>query len=189
MPLGRDPGDPPVVFKARGRRQFHLCRRTAPNEWRWQRRAGGIDLPARDHTSSASFRCSSRDGAAPDRSAGVPRSAGQPSSTRLAAITCTTFDIIVESMLGGAASLDAERYSRALTENFPETITWHLIYDMFAVPEWMPFLKRRSAIALARLLALRYAPPDRGAAGKVVAAARPARFAAGSARTPKPAAP
>ncbi len=48
-------------------------------------------------------------------------------------------------MLGGSASLDAERYSRALTENF-ETIPWHLIYDMFAVPEWMPFPNRRNAM-------------------------------------------
>jgi cytochrome P450 len=35
-----------------------------------------------------------------------------------AAMTRTTFDIIVESMLGGSASLDPEHYSRALTENF-----------------------------------------------------------------------
>jgi cytochrome P450 len=62
-----------------------------------------------------------------------------------AAMTRTTFDIIVESMLGGSASLDAERYSRALTENF-DTIPWHLIYTMFAVPEWMPFPNRRSAM-------------------------------------------
>jgi hypothetical protein len=57
----------------------------------------------------------------------------------------TTFDIIVESMLGGSASLDAERYSRALTENF-DTIPWHLIYTMFAVPEWVPFPNRSRAM-------------------------------------------
>jgi cytochrome P450 len=62
-----------------------------------------------------------------------------------AAITRTTFDIIVESMLGGSASLDAERYSRALTENF-ETIPWHLIYTMFAIPEWVPFPNRSRAM-------------------------------------------
>ena len=64
-----------------------------------------------------------------------------------AAMTRTTFDIIVESMLGGSASLDADRYSRALTENF-DTIPWHLIYTMFAVPEWMPFPNRRCARAI-----------------------------------------
>lgn len=62
-----------------------------------------------------------------------------------AAMTRTTFDIIVESMLGGSASLDPERYSRSLTENF-DTIPWHLIYTMFAVPEWMPFPNRSRAM-------------------------------------------
>jgi cytochrome P450 len=62
-----------------------------------------------------------------------------------AAMSRTTFDIIVETMLGGSASLDADRYSRALTENF-ETIPWHLIYTMFAVPEWMPFPNRSRAM-------------------------------------------
>jgi cytochrome P450 len=60
-------------------------------------------------------------------------------------MTRTTFDIIVESMLGGSASLDPERYSRALTENF-DTIPWHLIYTMFAVPDWMPFPNRNRAM-------------------------------------------
>jgi cytochrome P450 len=62
-----------------------------------------------------------------------------------AAMSRTTFDIIVETMLGGSASLDADRYSRALTENF-ETIPWHLIYTMFGVPEWMPFPNRSRAM-------------------------------------------
>jgi cytochrome P450 len=62
-----------------------------------------------------------------------------------AAMTRTTFDIIVESMLGGSASLDPEHYSRALTENF-DTIPWHLIYTMFALPEWMPFPNRSRAM-------------------------------------------
>jgi len=49
-------------------------------------------------------------------------------------------------MLGGSASLDAQHYSRALTANF-ETIPWHLIYTMFAVPEWVPFPNRSGAMA------------------------------------------
>ena len=48
-----------------------------------------------------------------------------------AAMTRTTFDIIVDAMLGGSASLDAESFSRALTDNF-NTIPWQLIYVMFA---------------------------------------------------------
>jgi cytochrome P450 len=62
-----------------------------------------------------------------------------------AAMTRTTFEIIVEAMLGGSTSLDAERYSRALTDNF-DTIPWHIIYVMFAIPEWMPYPHRRRAM-------------------------------------------
>ena len=62
-----------------------------------------------------------------------------------AAMTHTTFEIIVETMLGGSASLDAERYSRALTDNF-DTIPWHIIYVMFSIPDWMPYPHRRRAM-------------------------------------------
>ena len=62
-----------------------------------------------------------------------------------AAMTRTTFEIIVEAMLGGSASLDAERYSRALSDNFA-TVPWHIIYVMFAIPEWMPYPHRRRAM-------------------------------------------
>src|SRR4029077_11922665 len=48
-------------------------------------------------------------------------------------------------MGGVPGSHDPERYSRALTENF-DTIPWHLIYTMFAVPEWMPFPNRSRAM-------------------------------------------
>lgn len=62
-----------------------------------------------------------------------------------AAMTRTTFEIIVEAMLGGSASLDPERYSRALTDNF-DAIPWHIIYAMFLIPEWMPYPHRRRAM-------------------------------------------
>jgi cytochrome P450 len=62
-----------------------------------------------------------------------------------AAMTHTTFEIIVEAMLGGSASLDAERYSRALKDNF-DTIPWHIIYVMFSIPDWMPYPHRRRAM-------------------------------------------
>jgi len=60
-------------------------------------------------------------------------------------MTHTPFSIIVEAMLGGSASLDAERYSRALTDNF-DTIPWHIIYVMFSIPDWMPYPHRRRAM-------------------------------------------
>jgi cytochrome P450 len=111
------------------------------NEWRWQRR---VAAPIFRHETILSF--------VPLFAAMAERrverwkaaQSGHPVDAA-AAVTRTTFDIIVESMLGGSASLDAEHYSRALTENF-ETIPWHLIYTMFAVPEWMPFPNRSSAM-------------------------------------------
>jgi hypothetical protein len=60
----------------------------------------------------------------------IPRSAYEQART--------TFEIIVEAMLGGSASLDADRYGRALTDNF-DTIPWHLVYDLFSLPEWTPY--------------------------------------------------
>jgi cytochrome P450 len=110
-------------------------------DWRWQRRAVA---PIFRHETILSF--------VPVFAAMAERQverwrAAKPDGPvdAAAAITRTTFDIIVESMLGGSASLDAERYGRALTENF-DTIPWHLIYTMFAVPEWVPFPNRGRAM-------------------------------------------
>jgi cytochrome P450 len=83
-----------------------------------------------------------------------------------AAMTRTTFDIIVEAILGGSESLDAERYSRAVTEYF-ETIPWHLLYGIFSLPEWMPYPGRRRGLRardflhrdIGRIVAARRAKP------------------------------
>jgi len=61
-----------------------------------------------------------------------------------AAMTRTTFDIIVEAMLGGSASLDAERYGAALAATFA-TIPWHIVYALFSLPRWMPYPRQRRA--------------------------------------------
>jgi cytochrome P450 len=111
-------------------------------EWRWQRRAVA---PIFRHETILSF--------VPVFAAMAQRQIARWRATdagnsvdAAAGMTRTTFDIIVETMLGGSASLDAEHYSRALTVNF-ETIPWHLIYTMFGVPEWVPFPNRRRAMA------------------------------------------
>ena len=110
-------------------------------DWRWQRRAVA---PIFRHETLLSFvptfatmaqRQVDRWRAA---QGGVPMDAA-------AAMTRTTFEIIVEAMLGGSASLDADRYGRALTDNF-DTIPWHLVYDLFSLPEWMPYPHRRRAM-------------------------------------------
>ena len=110
-------------------------------DWRWQRRAVA---PIFRHETLFSFvpifatmaqRQVERWGAL---ESAVPIDAA-------AAMTRTTFEIIVEAMLGGSASLDADRYSRALTDYF-DTIPWHIIYDMFSIPNWMPYPHRRRAM-------------------------------------------
>ena len=111
-------------------------------DWRWQRRAVASIFR---HDTILSF--VPRFAAVAERQ--VERWREADTSTPVdaaAAMTRTTFEIIVETMLGGSATLDAERYGQALTENF-ETIPWHLIYTMFSVPEWVPFPNRRRAMA------------------------------------------
>jgi len=110
-------------------------------DWRWQRRAVA---PIFRHETLLSF--------VPLFSAMAQRQierwrAGQPSAPVDAAdaMTRTTFEIIVDAMLGGSASLDAERYSQALTDNF-DTIPWHIVYVMFSLPDWMPYPNRRRAM-------------------------------------------
>jgi cytochrome P450 len=109
-------------------------------EWRWQRRAVA---PIFRHEALMSF--------VPVFTAMAERRAEQWRATprgepvdAAAAMTRTTFDIIVETMLGGSASLDADRYSRAIKESFA-TIPWHIIYAQLLLPEWMPYPHRRRA--------------------------------------------
>jgi cytochrome P450 len=56
----------------------------------------------------------------------------------------TTFDVIVETMLGGSATLDFDRCAQALSDAL-ETASWHHILAIFAAPTWMPFPGQRRA--------------------------------------------
>ncbi len=109
-------------------------------DWRWQRRAVAAMFR---HEALLSF--VPIFAAMAERQAGRWRAelSGAPVDAA-AAMTRTTFEIIVEAMFGGSASLDAERYSDALTVSFA-TIPWHLIYAMLALPEWTPYPGRRRA--------------------------------------------
>jgi cytochrome P450 len=109
-------------------------------EWRWQRRAVA---PIFRHEALMSF--------LPVFTAMAERQAAQwrtalrgKAVDAAAAMTRTTFDIIVETMLGGSAGLDADRYSAAIKVSF-ETIPWHIVYAQFGLPEWMPYPHRRRA--------------------------------------------
>lgn len=110
-------------------------------DWRWQRRAVA---PIFRHETLLSF--VPVFAAMAQRQVERWRKADRTVPTdAAAAMTRTTFEIIVEAMLGGSANLDADRYSRALTDNFG-TIPWHIIYVMFSIPEWMPYPHRRRAM-------------------------------------------
>ncbi|HUC52383.1 MAG TPA: cytochrome P450 [Xanthobacteraceae bacterium] len=109
-------------------------------EWRWQRRAVA---PIFRHEALMSFVPVFTRTA--ERQAQEWRSVPPGEAVDIAAVmTRTTFDIIVETMLGGSARLDAERYSEALKVSF-ETIPWHIVYAQFGLPEWMPYPHRRRA--------------------------------------------
>ena len=109
-------------------------------EWRWQRRAV---TPVFRHETLLSFvpifaKMAERQ---------VERWRAVKPDTPVdaaAAMTRTTFDIIVDAMLGGSASLDAEAFGRALTDSF-NTIPWQIIYVLFSLPEWMPYPNFRFA--------------------------------------------
>ena len=110
-------------------------------DWRWQRRAVA---PIFRHETLLSFvpTFATMAQRQVERWRVVQHAAPIDAAT---AMTRTTFEIIVEAMLGGSASLDADRYSRALKDNF-DTVPWHIIYVMFSIPDWMPYPHRRRAM-------------------------------------------
>ena len=60
------------------------------------------------------------------------------------AMTQMTFEVIVETMLGGAGALDAQGFARALTiegNSFP----WRFILTTFRAPCWLPYPGQRRA--------------------------------------------
>jgi cytochrome P450 len=92
-------------------------------DWRWQRRAVA---PIFRHETLLSFvpifaNMAQRQ---VERWCAAPRAVPIDAA---AAMTRTTFEIIVEAMLGGSASLDAERYSHALTDKLRyDPVAYHL---------------------------------------------------------------
>jgi cytochrome P450 len=132
-------------------------------EWRWQRRAVA---PVFRHETLLSFvpifAAMAQRQAERWRNADLTQPVDAP-----AAMTRTTFDIIVDTLLGGTANLDAETYSRALTRSF-NTIPWQIIYVLFSLPEWLPYPGRHRAYRardflrrdLSRIVAGRRAVPS-----------------------------
>jgi cytochrome P450 len=110
-------------------------------EWRWQRRAVA---PIFRHETLLSFVPIFAEMAL--RQLQRWRVAGPDQAVDAAAdMTRTTFEIIVDAMLGGTASLDPDRFAKALTDNF-ETIPWHLVYVVLSLPKWLPYPHRGRAM-------------------------------------------
>jgi cytochrome P450 len=132
-------------------------------EWRWQRRAVA---PIFRHDTLLSFVPIFAAMAARQVERWRAAKSGAPVDAA-ADMTRTTFDIIVEAMLGGSASLDQERFAKALTDNF-ETIPWHLVYVVLRLPTWMPYPHRGRAMRsrdflhreVARIIAARRLKPS-----------------------------
>jgi len=110
-------------------------------EWRWQRRAVAPVFRQETLLSFVPIFAKMAERQA-ERWNAVDRSKPVDAA---AAMTRTTFDIIVDAMLGGSASLDAEAFGRALTDSF-NTISWQIIYVLFGLPEWLPYPNRRRAL-------------------------------------------
>ena len=128
-------------------------------EWRWQRRAVA---PIFRHEALMSFLPVFT--AMAERQAEQWRKAprGEPVDAA-AAMTRTTFDIIVETMLGGSANLDADRYSRAIKDSF-ETIPWHIIYAQLGCRNGCPIRTAAAPPARAISCIRKSAAPSRRAA-------------------------
>jgi cytochrome P450 len=116
-------------------------------EWRWQRRAVA---PTFRHEALLSFVPVFAEMAARQ----IARWRSAPPNTPIdvfAAVHETTFDVIVETMLGGASAFDSDDYRRALTA-IQDAAVWQSLFALFMLPRWTPFPgRKREARARAHL--------------------------------------
>ena len=108
-------------------------------DWRWQRRAAA---PIFRNEILLSFvpvfaEVAARQISRWQASADMPVEIG-------AGMLRTTFDVIVETMLGGSGTLDFDRCAQALSDVL-DTASWHYILALFAAPAWVPFPGQRRA--------------------------------------------
>jgi cytochrome P450 len=109
-------------------------------QWKWQRRAAA---PAFRHDKLLVF--------VPTFSAMAARQVERwrtaPRDTPVdagEAISLTTFEIILETMLGGAGALDADQFARALGAEL-RTVPWQLVLAALSAPSWLPYPGRLRA--------------------------------------------
>jgi cytochrome P450 len=63
----------------------------------------------------------------------------------------TTFDVIVETMLGGRHGIDVHRIEQAITDYVSST-NWAFAYELLSAPHWLPYPGRRKADRARRYL-------------------------------------
>jgi cytochrome P450 len=61
-----------------------------------------------------------------------------------AAMAQTTFEVVVDTVLGGAGAVDAQGFARALTTEL-DSFPWRFILSSFRAPSWLPYPGRRRA--------------------------------------------
>ena len=113
------------------------------DHWRWQRRAA-----------APTFRPDAMAPYFPAVQAAIDRRLAQWSAMPDCAIVDvahemmrTTFDAILDAMLSGRESMDADRVERAITD-YLGSVAWITVVAMLGLPEWMPFPGRiRTEIA------------------------------------------
>jgi cytochrome P450 len=133
-------------------------------DWRWQRRSMS---PTFQHDMLLSYVPIFAEMAS--RQIARWRNAADNPVDVAADMTRTTFEVIVETMLGGSSVLDAERYGYALSQAFRAT-PWLFLFAMLSVPRWVPFPGRRRATKardyihkeISRVVAARRADPTFG---------------------------
>jgi cytochrome P450 len=109
-------------------------------QWRWQRRAAA---PAFRPDRLAAFVPTFAAMAARqvERWQTAPRDAPVDAAE---AMSRTTFEIILETMLGGAGALDANEFARALATEL-RFVPWPLILAALGLPSWLPYPGRLRA--------------------------------------------
>ena len=131
-------------------------------DWRWQRRAVA---PSFRHETLLSFVPVFAEIAA--QQVARWRHAGDAPVEAGAAMTRTTLDVIVATMLGGAANLNVEHYGRALRQTL-EAAQWLAMFAILSLPRWTPFpgwwraIRARNYLRreMDRILAARRARPS-----------------------------
>lgn len=131
-------------------------------QWRWQRRAAA---PPFRHSTILGFVPAFHAAAA--RTVADLGARGGETVDVAELMMATTFDVIVETMLSGAASFDTRRFGQEISHYF-DTVGWIAALSILRAPSWLPYPGKRRAREgnlflrreMARVIAERRARPS-----------------------------